>query len=103
MVTCHFFWGVFHLVFDLTHMGAIYPHMFVATVGGLSYYAGQFCKTDLYLIKLRQEIRGRPGLIAHKLTPRDYIEVAATGMSIGLGICGAVEVLDLALGARGSK
>jgi len=100
MVTCHFFWGIFRLVFDLMKMGAIHPHIFVAAIGGLSYYVGELCKADLHLIKLRQEIRGRPGLVISKLTPRDYMEVVATGVSISLGICGAVEVLDLALGTR---
>lgn len=100
MVTCHLLWSILHLVFDLPRAGAIEPHIVVATIAGLSHHTSKFFKANRRLLSLRQEIGGRPGLARHKLTPRDYIEVAATGMSLGLGVCGAVEALDLALRVR---
>lgn len=100
MIISHLFWSLFRLVFDFMQTGVIHPHIVVATIGGLSYYAGELCKVELYLLQLRQEIGVRLRLVRRQLTPRDYVEVAATGMWIGLGICGAVEIFDCALGVH---
>jgi len=99
MITCHLFWGVVRIVLDFTVSGVVHPHIFVATIGGLSYYAAELSRADLYLLKLCREIGSR-GLDESKFTARDYVEVVASGMSMGLGACGAVEVLDLAFGVH---
>lgn len=96
---CCLILGVGHIVLDFTNAGVIHPHIFVATVGVLCYCAGQLSKADLNLRKLVREITGR-GLDRSKLTTQDYVEVVATGMSVALGACGAVEVLDLAFGVH---
>jgi len=74
--------------------------MFVAATGGIFYYPGEFIKADARLLELRREIRRRPGLVRRRLAVRDCLEVLTTGMSVGLAICGAVEIADLAFGVN---
>jgi len=96
MITCHVLWSILHLVFDLT----VNPHIVATTICGLGYYTGKLCKADRCLHILRQEIGSRRGLVRRKLTPRDYVEATATGIWMGLAVCGAVEVFDLTLDVR---
>jgi len=100
-IACHLIWGVTHLVFDLTNKGGVFPHLFVAIIGGQSYYAAELSRADVYLIKLRQEIESRP-LLRRRLTRRDYLEMLATGLWVGLGVCGMVEIIDFAFGVHGA-
>jgi len=100
-IACHLVWGVTHLVLDLTNEGSVFPHLFVTTIGGLCYYAAELSRADIYLIELRQEIESRP-LLRRRLTMRDCLEMLATGMWVGLGVCGVVEVIDLAFGVHGA-
>lgn len=100
MIISHLFWSLFRLVFDFMQTGVIHPHIVVATIVGLSYYTSKLCKAGRFLFRLHQEIGSRPGLVRWKLTTRDYMEVAASGMSFALRACGAVEALDLTLGVR---
>lgn len=101
-IASHVVWGVVHNVLDLTNKGSVYPHIFVAVVVGLSYYAGEVNKVEIRLTTLRNAINAYPLLVRRELAVRDYVEVVAAGLWKGLGVCGAVEILDLAFGVHGA-
>lgn len=98
MITSHFLWCIFRLLFDLIRTGVLHPHLVIIVVVGLCHYTAKLCKAEYYLLTLRQKIGTRARLIRRRLTLYDYVEAAATGIGTALGRCAAVEVLNHALG-----